>query len=135
MERLKSEDCIAVENESYVVFRARGSDIAALMREIGRARELAFRAAGEGTGKYLDLDSFDRSYTHLVLWHKASERIAGSYRLAWTQDTLPVSGVRGLYTSILFRFALDVRSRPGPRRLFCSGQSASALTIPWRRAD
>jgi hypothetical protein len=48
------------------------------MREIGRARELTFRAAGEGTGKDLDLDIFDAHYTHLILCHKPSGRVAGS---------------------------------------------------------
>jgi putative hemolysin len=103
--RLEREGHVVVENESYTVFRERGSAIPALMRETGRAREITFRAAGEGTGKDLDLDAFDEHYTHLLLWHKASGRVAGSYRLAWTQDVLPASGVRGLYTSTLFRFA------------------------------
>ena len=103
--RLREAGQVVVENESYAVFRERGSAIPALMREIGRAREVAFRAAGEGTGKELDLDVFDSSYTHLILWHKPSARIAGSYRLAWTQDILPTQGIRGLYTSTLFRFS------------------------------
>ena len=30
-----------------------------VLREIGRVRELTFRAAGGGTGKALDLDEFD----------------------------------------------------------------------------
>jgi hypothetical protein len=90
--------------ELHAVFRERGSAIPALMREIGRAREVTFRAAGEGTGKEIDLDVFDARYTHLILWHKPSGRVAGAYRLAWTQDILPTGGVRGLYTSTLFRF-------------------------------
>lgn len=102
--RLEKAGRVVIENESYAVFRERGSAIPALMREIGRARELTFRAAGEGTGKDLDLDVFDRHYTHLILWHKPSGRVAGAYRLAWTQDILPGGGVRGLYTSTLFRF-------------------------------
>jgi hypothetical protein len=84
------------------------------MREIGRAREVTFRAAGEETGKDLDLDIFDAHYTHLILWHKPSGCVAGSYRLAWTQDILPGSGVRGLYTSTLFRFAPAFFSALGP---------------------
>ena len=112
--RLERNGCIVVENESYAIFRERGSAIPALLREIGRARERTFRAAGEGTGKDLDLDIFDAHYTQLVLWHKASGRIAGSYRLAWTQDILPKSGVRGLYTSTLFRFAPAFFQALGP---------------------
>jgi putative hemolysin len=112
--RLEKEGRVAIENESYAVFRERGSAIPALMREIGRARERTFRAAGEGTGKDLDLDVFDAHYTHLILWHKESGRVAGSYRLVWTQDILPESGVRGLYTSTLFRFAPAFFQALGP---------------------
>lgn len=132
MERLKNEGCIAVENESYAVFRARGSEIPALMREIGRARELAFRAAGEGTGKDVDLDVFDPSYTHLILWHKASDRIAGSYRLAARSSARNFR--KTMHRCCCFGKRLDVRLQPGPRRPFCSGRSASAQIIPRRPA-
>jgi hypothetical protein len=62
------------ERCAYIVrgFRERGSAIPKLMREIGRARETTFRGGGG----------------NLVRWHKASSRVAGSYRLAWTQDVL-----------------------------------------------
>ena len=36
------------------------------LREIGRLREITFRQAGEGTGRSLDLDRFDRDYQHLI---------------------------------------------------------------------
>jgi len=74
------------------------------MQELGRLRELTFQRAGEGTGKELDLDSFDPYYTHVILWHKKTAAIAGSYRLAWTDDVLTSKGIEGLYTSTLFRF-------------------------------
>ena len=35
-----------------------------IMREIGRLRELAFRNAGGGTGKSIDIDEFDIHPTH-----------------------------------------------------------------------
>ncbi|MCR9184493.1 MAG: lysophospholipid acyltransferase family protein [Halieaceae bacterium] len=38
------------------------------MREIGRLRELAFRAVGEGSGLPRDIDRFDQNYLQLVLW-------------------------------------------------------------------
>ena len=43
-------------NEVYVVT---WQDSPNVVREIGRLREIAFRAAGGGTGKSLDLDEFD----------------------------------------------------------------------------
>jgi putative hemolysin len=69
---------------------------------------------GEGTGKALDLDSFDVYYTHLVLWHKQKRCIAGGYRLAWTEDVLPSRGLAGLYTFTLFRFAPEFFETIGP---------------------
>jgi Acetyltransferase (GNAT) domain len=57
-----------------------------VLHEVRRQRELTLRAVGKGTGKALDLDSFDLYYTHLVLWHKHERCIAGAYRLAWTDD-------------------------------------------------
>ena len=43
-------------NEIYVVT---WQDSPNVVRELGRLREIAFRAAGGGTGKSLDLDEFD----------------------------------------------------------------------------
>ena len=43
-------------NEIYVVT---WQDSPNVLREIGRLREIAFRAAGGGTGMSLDLDDFD----------------------------------------------------------------------------
>ncbi|HTR00851.1 MAG TPA: lysophospholipid acyltransferase family protein, partial [Candidatus Acidoferrum sp.] len=53
----------------------------AVIREIGRLRELAFRRVGEGTGKRRDLDHFDRHYRHLIVWDREALEIAGAYRL------------------------------------------------------
>ncbi len=102
-----------VENNEYAVYLERGDKIPALIQEIGRLREVTFRAAGEGTGKVHDIDHFDPYYQHLILWHKESRQIAGSYRLAWTADVLPKFGISGLYTSTLFRFHPAFFSRMG----------------------
>jgi putative hemolysin len=52
-----------------------------ILREIGRLREIAFRAVGEGTNKRRDIDRFDAFYYHLILWDKDDLEIAGAYRL------------------------------------------------------
>ena len=75
-----------------------------LMRELGRCRELTFRAVGEGTRKPVDLDCFDQYYKHLVLWNREKEEIAGAYRLGLTDVILENYGREGLYTSTLFRY-------------------------------
>jgi len=39
-----------------------------LIQELGRAREISFRAIGGGTGQTRDNDAYDAYYKHLVLW-------------------------------------------------------------------
>lgn len=82
-----------------------------LLREIGRLRELTFRAVGEGTGNALDIDSYDAHYEHIVLWDEAAGKIAGAYRIARGAATLATHGLKGLYTASLFRYTDDVVPR------------------------
>ena len=58
----------------------------AVLREIGRLREEAFRAVSEGTGRSCDLDVFDDYYQHIFLWDDALGRIAGAYRVGHSDD-------------------------------------------------
>ena len=53
-------------NQIYIITHQNAPNV---MREIGRLREIAFRAAGGGTGMSMDIDEYDTmavSYTHLV---------------------------------------------------------------------
>jgi hypothetical protein len=81
---------------------SRGS---ALLHEIGRLRELTFRAVGEGTGLALDTDAYDLHYEHIVLWDESAGCIAGAYRIARGAPMLAAQGLKGLYTASLFRYA------------------------------
>ena len=74
-----------------------------ILTELGRLRELAFRAVKEGSGKPLDLESYDSYYDHLFIWDREKLRIVGAYRLGGTDRILPEHGRSGLYTSSLFR--------------------------------
>ena len=76
----------------------------ALLREIGRLRELTFRAVGEGTGRRLDLDDYDTWYEHIVLWDGAAARVVGAYRVARGAPVLAERGLAGFYTAGLFRY-------------------------------
>ncbi len=55
-----------------------------LMRELGRLREITFRAAGGGTGKEVDIDEFDISadapYCQMIVWDPHHKQIIGGYR-------------------------------------------------------
>ena len=75
-----------------------------LLREIGRLREIAFRAVGEGSGERRDMDRFDPHYEHIVLWDDNDLEIVGAYRLAHAGRTIAARGGAGLYTQSLFEF-------------------------------
>lgn len=78
-----------------------------LLKEIGRLRELTFREAGGGTGKSLDIDSFDVSdtpYQQLVVWDPDDREIVGAYRFICGKDVLDdIDGK--MATKRLFRFS------------------------------
>ena len=60
-------------NEVYIFDWRNGPN---LLREVGRLREEAFRAASGGTGKALDLDDFDtcdNPYQQLIVWDPQAE--------------------------------------------------------------
>lgn len=107
IDRLSEAHCLVHHNE-YRVFHARAPEIPQILKEIGRLREITFRAVGEGTGKLLDLDEFDKTYVHLFLWNDEKNEIVGAYRLGLTDEILPRDGKYGLYTTTLFRYRSKV---------------------------
>ena len=67
-------------NQIYIVTAHNAPNV---MLEIGRLREIAFREAGGGTGKEVDLDEFDtcdNCYKQLIVWDPEAEAILGGYR-------------------------------------------------------
>jgi putative hemolysin len=92
---------VLAETAEYSVFWFKADESPRLRDAIGRAREAAFRAAGEGTGRDLDLDRFDAEYLHLCLWDRQSRQLAGGYRMRVVQAGDRVSD---LYTHTLFDF-------------------------------
>lgn len=98
----------------FEVYAARPRQIPAILTEIGRLREETFRAAGEGTGRPEDLDSFDAYYDHVFVWNTQAQAIAGAYRLALTQPVLRRFGQQGLYTNTLFHLMPRFFEQMGP---------------------
>lgn len=99
---------------SFVVYHATAIQIPLLLREIGRVREITFRAAGEGSGKSCDIDSYDSYYQQLFLWDHAANELAGGYRVGCTDTILRQLGIEGLYTSEFFKFDARVMQRLSP---------------------
>ena len=102
------------------LFLATAKESPSVVREIARLREVTFRQVGEGTGKRLDIDSYDQSYRHLVLWDDERLEIIGAYRLGFCDEILPIHGMRGMYYIDSFPF---LRSIP-PGASFCCGNGA-----------
>ncbi len=92
-----------VEHAPYCVCVATAQQAPAMLREIGRLREITFRLADEGTGAEIDLDRFDDYYLHLFVWNREKRELVGAYRLGQTDLILGRHGLKGLYTSTLFK--------------------------------
>lgn len=78
------------------------------MREIGRLREIAFRAAGGGTGKSCDIDEFDLMdppCRQLIVWDPENQEIAGGYRFILGEDIKIENGVPRIATAHMFDFS------------------------------
>ena len=105
---------LLVESDDLVVYHAKSIQIPHLLQEIGRLREITFRAVGEGSGKAIDLDEFDAYYTHLFIWNKTKGELVGAYRLGQTDEIVRKHGVRGLYTATLFDFDPLLFAQLGP---------------------
>lgn len=93
-------------NKIYVITAHNAPNV---MREIGRLREEAFRTAGGGTGKSLDIDEFDtcdNCYKQLIVWNPEAEEIIGGYRYIFGKNVdYGKNGQPVLATSHMFHFS------------------------------
>ncbi len=108
------DENILVRSGDFTVFHAGAFQIPRILREIGIRREETFRQVGEGTGKPMDIDEFDDTYRHLVLWNHTEREVAGAYRFGLTDEILKGPGVSGLYTSTLFQYRESFLRELGP---------------------
>lgn len=104
---------LLAEMGDFQVFAARAKEVPNVLQEIGRLREVTFRRVKEGSGKSIDLDSFDRHYIHLFIWHRVNREIVGAYRLGRADSILRHFGKEGLYTSTLFQYKEPVLEQIG----------------------
>ncbi|WP_034918384.1 lysophospholipid acyltransferase family protein [Erwinia sp. 9145] len=86
------------------LYHYRGEIYSPILNELGRLREICFRAIGAGTGKKRDNDIYDREYYHVILWDPYHLEIAGAYRLIPAGKQIDRRGVEGLYSHHLFHY-------------------------------
>lgn len=91
------------DGKEIILYRHSGSS--PILREIGRLREITFRAVGEGTNKRRDIDTYDSDYFHLVLWDKNDLEIVGAYRFG---DAAQLTKNK-LYSASLFHYSDEMQ--------------------------
>ncbi|URM23864.1 lysophospholipid acyltransferase family protein [Leclercia adecarboxylata] len=95
---------ITADGKSIYLWQRNGQEEVPILRELGRLREIAFRAVGEGSGKRRDTDRYDDDYLHLILWDDDDLEIVGAYRFMPTA----FQGRDALYSHSLFHYGDDM---------------------------
>lgn len=93
------------DNEIYIVDVHNAPNV---VQEIGRLREVTFRASGGGTGESIDLDEYDfgaHCYKQLIVWSPEDEEIIGGYRFIKCSDAIDENGSIHLSTTHYFDFS------------------------------
>ncbi|AUV02397.1 2-acyl-glycerophospho-ethanolamine acyltransferase [Phytobacter ursingii] len=103
---LSRAECLGRTADGKIIYlwQRQGQEDAPLLRELGRLREIAFRAVGEGSGKRRDTDRYDDDYLHLILWDDSDLEIVGAYRFMPTARQVEAHGPQGLYSYSLFHY-------------------------------
>ncbi len=99
---IRAKDLLVKRGE-YEVLIANARDIPNVLQEIGRLREITFRAVGEGTGNKRDLDEYDLYYKQLIIWDNENKQIVGGYRIGEGNQIFPKMGIEGFYIHSLFK--------------------------------
>ena len=95
---------LLLQSGDFDVYCATAKDLPEVLDEIGRLREISFRAVGEGTGLSRDIDHYDKYYLHLFIWDRNARCIVGAYRLGLVDQIIEHYGIKGLYSRSLFGF-------------------------------
>ncbi len=101
-EVLSNSQTTILEHPEFHSFCFKGADEPEVMQEIGRLRNITFSLIGAGSGKEIDLSPEDDYYHHIVVTEVSSGKIAGAYRLGFSQEIIAKHGVNGLYLNHIF---------------------------------
>ncbi len=104
------QDSHLIAGERFDVYCATYERLGDFINVIGAAREVTFRAAGEGTGNAIDVDRFDPHYEHLFIWDKENRAVVGGYRIGRVDEIVARSGIDALYSRTLYEFSEDYLS-------------------------
>jgi hypothetical protein len=91
-----------------------------LMQEVGRLRELSFRASGGGSSKSVDIDEFDlgeKPYRQLIVWNPVDKEIVGGYRFQVCNEARQPDGNFYLSTTEIFHFSEKLKNKYFPHTI------------------
>ncbi len=92
-------------NEVYVVNYENAPNV---LKEVGRLREITFRAVGSGSGTCCDIDHFDvedRACYQIIVWNPDADEIIGGYRFTRLKDaSFREDGQPYINSAKLFKF-------------------------------
>lgn len=108
-QELKQAELLGQTHDGKKIYLFDYQPDSAVMSEIGRLREEAFRTVGEGTGEKRDLDSYDQYYRHLILWDEDDLEIAGAYRIGEGPQRME-SPDKPLYSESLFQYSESMQA-------------------------
>lgn len=138
IERLP-DSALLVRKEPFSIYGASSERIPHILEEIGRTREETFRPVGEGTGKPLDIDRYDKIYHHLFMWDDENRELVGAYRYCFVDKTIESHGVEGLYCNTLYEFKKELLNELNPAievgRSYVTPKyqrKSAALALIWR---
>lgn len=84
--------CRQTNKSNNLIYIFTAAEAPNLMQEVGRLRELSFRAAGGGTGKNVDIDEMDvhpKGYHQIIVWDPREREILGGYRYTIPREPWP----------------------------------------------
>lgn len=102
------EDNLLFSMKNYDIYSAPSVKIPNILNEIGRLREITFRAVGEGTNRSIDLDEYDLYYYHLFIWDNEEGKIVGAYRVGKGKEIIDRYGMKGFYINSLFKMRKEM---------------------------
>jgi len=103
-EALKTQcEILGKTSDDKIIYLYSYKESSPIMRELGRLREITFRAVGEGTNLRRDIDQYDKNYFHLILWDPNDLEIAGAYRFADANKL--VGKTPSIYSATLFDYS------------------------------
>lgn len=104
IEELKQSKLIGKTKDGKKIYLYDYKEDSIVLKELGRLRELSFRKVGEGVNKKRDTDKYDIYYQHIILWDEEELEIVGSYRIGNGDFINKNLGVKGFYSSNLFKY-------------------------------